>query len=257
MTTNAKAINHATILQDAKSKTGHPRTLGVITAWRCWCEMLADACEGMRMAEQQAIERGSRIHWIEYCCSPMIPAFYSDGRDLLGLLAKEALTRKISPAPFLRAKGYVGTDQGKLSDGQCNLPIEEQNQVALAVMGNCQSELEAAIMALQEPPKPTAGAVEPAIKAIDLNEKERRLTLRFNGAEEIIPLTKPQLTAVKPLVSRSPGRILLGDWRNETDTEEVYKILETLVKNHRLLKRFYHAPDGVKGRGYGLIPPQK
>lgn len=146
-----KPINHATILKKALTKTGQQRTLGIISAWRCWCEMLADACEEMRELEQQAIVEGVHDKFIATCGNPMKPAFYDDGRDILDLLVKEALSQSIPAAPFIEAKKFLNGGV-RLSDRQCGLPIEEQNQVAALQVGRCQAEIESAIMLLSAEP---------------------------------------------------------------------------------------------------------
>ena len=149
-----KPINHSTILKNALTKTGHQRTLGIIAAWKCWCEMLAFACEDIRTQEQQAIERWSLSHWIEYCGNPMKPEFYADGQRILDLLAAEALSRNISAAPFLEAKKFLN-GVVRLSERQCNFPIEEQDQIAISLVGKCQAEIESAIMLLSAEPDKT------------------------------------------------------------------------------------------------------
>ena len=171
--TTIVAVNYSTLLKNAEQKTGHQRTLQIIDAWYCWLEKLGKGCEKMQVQEQQAIAEGKHAEFIATAGSPLPLDFHTDGLRILDLLAKEALIRKISSAPFHQAMQYVACEF-RFSAKQCALPIEEQHQEANRVMGNCRSELEAAIMVLEEPPEPAAvadAAVKPERKALTDDEQ--------------------------------------------------------------------------------------
>ncbi|MGC9260694.1 MAG: hypothetical protein ACP5I8_11555 [Phycisphaerae bacterium] len=100
-------------------------------------------------------------------------------------------------------------------------------------------------------------AIVELTKAVEVEEDTRTLTLRYDGKEERIALTKPQAACLVPLAKVSPRRIHLGDWQNVSCKDQPYKQVESLIKHCPMLRKFYRAPGRIKGAGYGLIPPGK
>jgi len=100
-------------------------------------------------------------------------------------------------------------------------------------------------------------AIVAPTKAVEVEEDTRILTLRYDGKEERITLSTQQAACLVPLAKVSPRRIHLGDWQKASYKDQPYKQVESLVQHYPMLRKFYRTPDGIKGAGYGLIPPGK